>query len=168
MALRYNPLTGNFDFFNSGAADNSFSTIQTDSGTSPTAASGADTLTFTSPILDVNGNSSTDTVALNYRAEVDHGDMGATETINFANGPAHYGNISADCTLTLSNPASGGAYTLLIEANGTNEVTWPGTVNWLGESAPDFSALADGELVLISLYYSGEKSTYYGTYKASA
>lgn len=142
-----------------------FTTFQTDTGTSPVATGTSDTLTLTSPVVDVNGNSSTDTVELGYIAEVDHGDMGTTETIDFANGPAHYGNISAGCTLTLSNPESGGAYTLLFEADGTNEITWPGTVDWGGTGAPDFSALTDGDLVLISLYYSGKKSKYYGTYK---
>lgn len=43
---------------------NSFNTIQTDTGTSPTATSGADTLTLTSPDSSVliNGNDGTDTI----------------------------------------------------------------------------------------------------------
>lgn len=100
-----------------------------------------------------------------HRDEVNHGDMGSTETIDFAQGPAHYGNISASCTLTLSNPLSGSAYSLLIEADGTNGINWPGSVEWGTPGAPNFAGLSDGDLVLVSLYYSGTKGTYYGTYR---
>lgn len=144
-----------------GGSGSSSVTIQTDTGTSPVGS----TIDITSPVLDVNGNSSTDVVTLQYKAEISHGDMGATETFDFSAGPAHYGNVSADCTVTLSNPADGGSYVILIEANGTNEVIWP-TITWLtaGGVAPDISALSDGEFCIVNLYRSGTKSAYIGTY----
>lgn len=125
---------------------------------------GAGTVSATDTILQafqkVVGN-----LALLSGAEVDHGDMGASETFDFSQGPAHYGNISADCAVTLSNGQSGAAYSLLIEGNGTNEITWSTTVDWLGAGAPDFSAMADGELGLVNIYWSAKKSTYVGSYK---
>jgi len=99
--------------------------------------------------------------------EVDHGDMGATETIDFATGPAHYGNISAACTVTLSNVVSGSAYSVVIEANGTDDITWAGpTIDWGTDGQPDFTALADGDLTLINFYYSGTKTVVLASYKS--
>jgi hypothetical protein len=148
-----------------GGGGAAFTTIQTDSGTDPVATGPNDVLTLTSPVFDVAGNSTTDTVTFNHKAEVNHGAAGSTETIDFNAGPAHYFDVDADCTLTLSNPQSGGAYVILIEANGTNEVLWP-SVTWLtpGGVAPDISALANGDLCAVNLYYSGSKSAYIGTY----
>lgn len=100
-------------------------------------------------------------------AEVDHGDMGATETFDFSASPAHYGNISADCTLTLSNYLSGQAYTAVIEANGTHEITWAGpTIEWGDDGVPDFSAMADGDLTLVNFYWCSKKSLILGSYKS--
>jgi len=52
-----------------GGATNSFSTIQTDTGTSPVADSSTDTLTFTSSDdnIEIDGNSTTDTVDINVK-----------------------------------------------------------------------------------------------------
>lgn len=51
-----------------GGSSNSFSTIQPDSGTSPVADSATDTLTLTSASLDIAGNSGTDTISFELKA----------------------------------------------------------------------------------------------------
>lgn len=139
--------------------------FQPDSGDLISFSSGSALLNLSSPVLETVGDDNTGTISLTHKAEVDHGDAGSTETINFADGPAHYFNVSAECTLTLSNPQDGGAYVILIEANGTHEVLWP-AVTWLtpGGVAPDISALSDGDLCIVNLYRSGTKAAYIGTY----
>lgn len=65
MALRFNVFTGNFDVvLNPPELGGSFSTIQPDNGTSPTATTPTDTLTLTSSdeSLDITGDSGTDTL----------------------------------------------------------------------------------------------------------
>lgn len=66
MGLSFNALSGQFDLVggSSGSTTNSFSIIQPDSGTSPTASSSTDTLTVTSvdQSLTVVGTASTKTV----------------------------------------------------------------------------------------------------------
>jgi hypothetical protein len=54
----------------SGGGGFSFSSIQTDLGTTPVADSTTDTLTLTSSDLDITGNSTTDTVTINIKPNV--------------------------------------------------------------------------------------------------
>ena len=59
---------------------------------------------------------------------VTHGDMGATETFDVAQGTYHYGTLDDDCTFTFTAPPSGFvAFTLeLIQGSGGSKtVTWP-------------------------------------------
>lgn len=65
MGYKFNVFTGTLDLVNpSTAASDSFTTIQTDSGTYPVADSPTDTLTLTSSsgMISVAGNSTTDTI----------------------------------------------------------------------------------------------------------
>lgn len=66
MSYLFNPFTGTLDQVGAGSSTNSFSTIQPDLGTSPTAASSTDTLTITSDdgSVAITGNSSTKTIDL--------------------------------------------------------------------------------------------------------
>lgn len=69
----------------------------------------------------------------------DHGSMGATETIDLADGNYHYGTLDADCTFTFTGTGTGAAgFTLELLEDGTGgwDPTWPGSVVWPGGSAP--------------------------------
>jgi hypothetical protein len=69
MGIIFNIFTGEFDYTGNGGGGtptNSFTTFQTPQGSSPTATSPTDTLTFTSSdsSIDIVGNSGTDTIDL--------------------------------------------------------------------------------------------------------
>lgn len=69
---------------------------------------------------------------------VDDGDSGAAKTLDFATGQIRKLRLTANCTLTLSNPVVGTTYVieLLQDATGSRTVTWPGTVKFDGGTVP--------------------------------
>jgi hypothetical protein len=64
MAFKFNPITGQFNIVNSSSGSNSFTIMQPPLGTSPTASSATDTLTFASSdsSVTITGNSGTKTL----------------------------------------------------------------------------------------------------------
>jgi hypothetical protein len=72
-----------------------------------------------------------------------HGNAGATETIDPALGNVHTLTLDANCTITLTAPASGPMCTLELyltqDGTGARTVTWPGSVVWPGGVAPTLS-----------------------------
>ncbi len=80
----------------------------------------------------------------NYTEVVDlHGSavVGATETIDLANGNIHKILLDVNCTLTFTGaPAAGisASFTLYVKQDGSggNTITWPGAVQWRGGTAP--------------------------------
>jgi hypothetical protein len=75
-----------------------------------------------------------------------HGNTGATETIDLANGNSHAATLNADCTFTFSGATNGVECSFLLELteDGTGgwEPTWPGSVIWAGGSAPSHPTTA--------------------------
>lgn len=75
-----------------------------------------------------------------------HGNLGATETIDTANGNYHWGTLDANCTFTFTTTADTAErwFTLELIENGTGgwSPTWPGSVAWLGGSAPTHDTTA--------------------------
>jgi len=70
-----------------------------------------------------------------------HGNSGASHTINWNLGNVHSITLSASCTLTFSNPVSGGRYVLIVTKGATAyTITWPATVTWPGGTAPTITA----------------------------
>jgi hypothetical protein len=70
-------------------------------------------------------------------------------TINLENGNVHDLTLTANCTLTFSNPpATGkaGSFTLILrqDATGSRTVTWPASVKWSGGTAPTLTTTASG------------------------
>lgn len=67
-----------------------------------------------------------------------HGNTGATETIDVANGNVHIVTQDQACVYTFANPASattGCSFTLIMTAV-TGAATWPASVNWPAGVAP--------------------------------
>ena len=69
-----------------------------------------------------------------------HGSMGATETINLANGNSHAGTLDASCAFTFSGATSGVECSFILEL--TEDATggwlpgWPSSIVWPGGTAP--------------------------------
>ena len=146
----------------SGGSTDSFYIIQPDTGTAPQAVTATDTLTITSNILNINGNSSTDTIAIKTKAQYNVGNSGSASTINWTNGPAQLITLTGNVTLTFSNPESGAAYVIKIATgSGSYTVTWPNAVKWPGGTAPTITISASAT-DLINLYYDG--TNYLGTF----
>lgn len=82
-----------------------------------------------------------------------HGNMGATETIDLANGNVHTGTLDANCTLTFSGAVSGfsSSFELILTQDGTGSrtVTWPGSVTWPAGGTPVLATAAGSVDVFI-------------------
>jgi len=96
-----------------------------------------------------------------YSAQVDAGNSGAAKTIDWNSGNSQKLTLTANCTLTLSNPQAGAHYLLRIaqDATGSRTITWPAAVHWSGGTAPTLTTTAS-KVDLIALYYDG--ATYFG------
>lgn len=91
-----------------------------------------------------------------YFGQYDAGSSGAAKTIDWQNGNPQILLLTADCTLTFSNPKAGAHYVLrlLQNAGAPFAVTWPGNVVWSGDLEPTLSQVAGGK-DLIAFYYDG-------------
>lgn len=82
-----------------------------------------------------------------------HGNTGATETIDLANGNYHSATLDANCTFTFTGATNGKecAFTLVLtqDATGSRTVTWPAAVTWPGASAPTLATAASAVDVLV-------------------
>jgi hypothetical protein len=72
---------------------------------------------------------------------------GSTETLDLADGNVHDVTLTADCTLTLAGATAGvecSMAVLLRQGSGAPwDVTWPGSVEWVGGSAPTLETAED-------------------------
>lgn len=102
-----------------------------------------------------------------YFVPYDAGSGGAAKTIDWANGTAQTLLLTANCTLTFSNPKNGGRYALRLaqDAGAPFTVTWPGTVVWSGGIEPTLATDVGG-LDLIAFYYDG--TSYIGSGASAA
>ena len=85
---------------------------------------------------------------------------GSAATIDLEDGNFHKITLTANCTLTFSNPpASGtaGSFTLFLVQDGTGSrtVTWPGTVDWSAATAPTLTTTAAAVDVLTFITLDG-------------
>jgi hypothetical protein len=77
-----------------------------------------------------------------------HGNTGATETIDLENGNVHRIVLDQNTTLTFSNPPATGTYgqfRLIVVQDGTGSrtITWPASVDWSSGVAPTLSTGAN-------------------------
>jgi len=76
---------------------------------------------------------------------------GAALAINLAEGNSFYHDLTEDTTLALpSNIAAGAVWTMIVEANGTHELAYAGNYSFGTGTAPDFSAMSDGDWVALT------------------
>lgn len=74
-------------------------------------------------------------------------DAGAAVELDLAVGNVHDVTLTADCTVTLADPAGGRARTMAVllrqDAAGGHTVTWPASVVWVGGQPPALQTAAD-------------------------
>lgn len=103
--------------------------------------------------IEIQGHSYAD-------GEVDNGNSGTADTIDWTAGNFQLSTLTGNCTYTFTAPT--GPTTLIlrvVQSAGSNTVVWPGTVVWASGTAPTLSTGA-GDIDLISFYWNG--TNYYG------
>ncbi|HWA29097.1 MAG TPA: hypothetical protein VG734_25835 [Lacunisphaera sp.] len=95
-----------------------------------------------------------------YTSEIDDGNSGTADTIDWSAGGAHKSTLTGNCTYTFTSP--GGVTSLVlkvVQGSGPYTVTWPATVKWAAGVAPTLS-IANGAVDIFSFYFDG--TNYYG------
>lgn len=94
-----------------------------------------------------------------------HGNLGATETIDTANGNYHWGTLNADCTFTFTTIVDTAErwFTLELIEDGAGgwSPTWPASVVWLGGAAPTHTTTA-GTTTIYAFYTRNGGTTWFG------
>jgi len=97
-----------------------------------------------------------------FNAEVDNGNSGAADTIDFSAGQKQRSTLTANTTLTLDAPA--GPCNLMLrliqDATGGRTVTWAagtgvGAIRWPASTAPAVSSGGANAVHLVAFYYDG-------------
>lgn len=95
----------------------------------------------------------------------DAGNSGAALGLNVANGNVQKVTLTANCTISLTSPATGAmrALTLLVFQDGTGSrtITWPGSVKWGNAGAPVLTTTAT-RMDMISLFTVDGGTNWYG------
>jgi hypothetical protein len=94
---------------------------------------------------------------------VEHGNSGASLTLNWNDSSRHWFTLTDDVALTLSNPVDGGAYVVLIDTGaGGFTPTWPSGVRWPDDTPPDTTTASVSWLV--TLLYRDDLARYIGSF----
>jgi hypothetical protein len=94
------------------------------------------------------------------------GNLGATPTINWNNGPVVKGNVNVSITsITFSNPVADTAYTLVLTTTGGTAITWPASIRWNNNGSAPTLVYTNGRVTVVTLYYTGSVylASLYGT-----
>lgn len=80
-----------------------------------------------------------------YTEELVTANTGTAYTIDLANGSVQYLTLTGNCTYTFPTPVAGRSFMLIQRQDGTGgrTVTWPGTVDWPGATAPTLTSTAN-------------------------
>jgi len=89
------------------------------------------------------------------------GTLGATETINWANGDLQQGTMDENLTIDFSNAVAGQRLTLALlqDGSGTNTIAFTPTIVWQDATTPTWTTTADKMNIMV-IYYTG--SAYFG------
>lgn len=96
-----------------------------------------------------------------FDAEIDNGNSGASDTIDWGAGNKQKSTLTNNCTFTFTAPD--GPCNLVLglvqDATGSRTVTWPASVKWPASTAPVLTTTANA-VDIIAFYYDG--TNYYG------
>lgn len=95
-----------------------------------------------------------------YKAAVNLGNVGATETIDFAKGIAQKLTLDQNCTFTFLDPPGADSQVMVMlfvtqGAGGSKFITWPAATRFGGGIPPVLSTIAGREDVIECLYANG-------------
>jgi hypothetical protein len=84
----------------------------------------------------------------------DNGVSGSSKTIDWANGDRQKIELTANCTLTFSNPLAGQAMGLIVvqDGSGSRTLSYPTSVKWANGEEPTLTTTPAGIDVIILLY----------------
>jgi len=120
-------------------------------------------LTFDGSTLSVTGNiiSTTSIAATTFRETYYDYGTGAGVTLDLSLGNNFRRQFNNAATIAFSNPPASNAFgfTFTMVNAGAYSITWPGTINWVGGTAPILTST--GEDVLTFFTFDGG-SSYYG------
>ena len=108
-------------------------------------------------VLEDNAKAKTVT----FNSEIDNGDSGAADTIDWKAGQKQKSTLTDDCTYTFTAPVGPCNVILKVVQDGTGSrlVTWPASVKWPAGTAPTLTTTPAG-IDIISFYYDG--TNYFG------
>jgi len=97
-----------------------------------------------------------------FGSEVDNGNSGAADTIDWTIGNKQKSTLTDDCTFTFTDPSGpcNLVLKLIHEVSGGALVTWPDTVKWV-DGVPPILTNEIGAIDIICFYYDG--TNYFGT-----
>lgn len=96
-----------------------------------------------------------------FDTEVDNGDSGTSDTINWQLGNKQRSTLTGNVTFSFTDPAGpcNLMFKLVQDATGSRTVNWPAKVKWAGGSAPSLST-SGNSVDIVSFYFDG--TDYYG------
>jgi len=96
-----------------------------------------------------------------FSSEVDNGNSGNADTIDWSAGNKQKSTLTDDCTFTFTEPSGPCSLILKLvqDGMGNRTVTWPGDVYWPGGTAPTLTTDAEA-IDIICFYYDG--TDFYG------
>lgn len=93
-----------------------------------------------------------------FQAEIDNGNSGTSDTIDWTLGNKQKVTLTGNCTFTFTAPTGATNLSLRVIGNGTGYTpVWPATVKWDG-TAPTFTGTVS-KWKLISFYFDGTNYT---------
>lgn len=113
--------------------------------------------------INMNNNDVTNIKLAEFNEIVDNGSSGTADTIDWGTGNFQVSTLTDNVTYTFTAPSGVSRLTLFIvqDATGSRTVTWPGTVEWAGGSAPTLTGTANS-IDAVTFVWTG--TVYYGTF----
>ena len=101
-----------------------------------------------------------------FETEIDNGDSGTADTIDWTLGNKQKTLLTGNATLTFTDPGGPTSlmYRVVQDTTGNRTITWPATVKWAGGVIPTLSGGANA-IDIVAFYFDG--TNYYGTFSAN-